>query len=200
MKTNRKSKENILIKTIRMILLIVLLPVVIIYLIKKLFNKNQFKKQDKNKTYIYNISQLDSISGEDFEILLNDIFERLGYKCLLTKKSHDYGADLIVEKGKNKAIIQAKCYTKTVGVKAIQEIVSARNHYCVNDTIVATNNYFSKEARLLAVENNVMLIDRDVLLEIVKKTEVKVSTKNSKFSCLSPQEKMKIMAKYPYSI
>ena len=200
MKSHIKRQENKVVLTIRVLLLIVLLPVVLIYLIIKLLKNTKRKKADKEKICIYNISQLDSISGRDFELLLKDIFERLGYTCQLTKKSHDFGADLVIEKGKSKAIVQAKCYTKTVGVKAIQEIVSAKNHYNVYDTIVATNNYFSKEATLLATENNVMLIDRDVLAGLIKQTEVKVSTTETKFSCFSSVEKAKITAKYPYSI
>ncbi len=200
MKSHIKRKENKLVKTIRIVLLIVLFPVVFIYLCVMLVKNIKKKEKDKNKIHIYSISQLDSISGRDFELLLKDIFERLGYKCLLTKKSHDYGVDLVIEKGKNKAIVQAKCYSKTVGIKAIQEIVSAKNHYNVYDTIVATNNYFSKEATILATENNVMLIDRDVLLELIKQTEVKVTKEDIKFSCFSNAEKEKITNKYPYWI
>ena len=200
MKSQERGKQNRFVLAIRIILLIVLLPVVIVWLIVNFFKKQKRNRKDKDKIHIYNISQLDSISGTDFELLLKDIFERLGYTCSLTKKSHDYGADIIIEKGKSKAIVQAKCYTKTVGVKAVQEIVSAKNHYGVADTIVATNNYFSKEATLLAVENNVMLIDRDVLTNLVKQTEVKVSASTSKFSCFASSERAKIEAKYPYMI
>ena len=200
MKSQARGKQNRFVLAIRIILLIVLLPLVIIWSISNFFKRHKQKRNDKDKIQIYNISQLDSISGEDFELLLKDIFERLGYACTLTKKSHDYGADIVIEKGKSKAIVQAKCYTKTVGIKAVQEIVSAKNHYGVTDTIVATNNYFSKEATLLAVENNVMLIDRDVLTSLVKQTEVKVSATASKFSCMSVNEKTKIESKYPYMI
>lgn len=200
MNIKTRNKENRLIKTIRIMLLIVLFPFVLIYLCVNLFKNKKRNHLSEEKISIYNISQLDSISGADFEILLKDIFENLGYSCKLTKKSHDFGADLIIEKGNKKAIVQAKCYNKTVGVKAIQEIVSAKNHYNVYDTIVATNNRFSKEATILATENNVLLIDRDVLMGLIKQTGVKVSSTETKFSCFSSAERKKIESKYPHWI
>ena len=90
--------------------------------------------------------------------------------------------------------------TSGVGPKITGATIGRVVDYGVTDTIVATNNYFSKEATLLAVENNVMLIDRDVLTSLVKQTEVKVSATASKFSCMSVNEKTKIESKYPYMI
>ena len=67
-------------------------------------------------------------------------------------------------------------------------------------TIVATNNRFSKEAIILATENNVLLIDRDVLMGLIKQTGVKVSSTETKFSCFSSAERKKIESKYPHWI
>lgn len=195
-----KKKENVILRAMRVILIIILLPFVLIYLLKNAIKKSKQKKSDREKIEIYNISQLSSVSGKDFELLLKDIFERLGYECELTKSSHDYGADIVAKKGRKSLIIQAKCYSSTVGVKAIQEIVSARKHYNMFDAVVVTNSYFSKEAETLASENDVKLIDRNTLEQLIKQTNVKVSSQNVRYSCMSDVEKNKITARFPHWI
>lgn len=70
-------------------------------------------------------------------------------------------------------LIQAKQYSNTVGNKAIQEIYSAipmyEDHFQMRfKPIVVTNNFFSNPARNLAEVNNVLLVDRDNLIELDK--------------------------------
>ena len=43
---------------------------------------------------------------KEFEKLLKTIFEKQGYHVSLTKKSHDYGADLILNKNTYKEDIK----------------------------------------------------------------------------------------------
>lgn len=197
---NNTNSENSAVKMIRILLIIVLLPIVIIYLIFSGIKKRKQKALDKEKVQIFNISQLDRLSGIEFEELLKDIFVRLGYKVQSTKASHDYGADLVITKGNQSAVIQAKCYSGTVGIKAIQEIISSKNHYGAKDLIVATNSYFSKDASVLASENDVKLIDREVLKTLLEKTDVKVATERQKYSATIKENAQEIERKYPYWI
>ena len=97
-------------------------------------------------------------------------------------------------------IIQAKCYTRTVGVKAVQEIIAGRNHYNIYDAMVITNNYFSREAENLAVESNVTLADRTVLEKMVRKYDVRIEKNSINFSSLSKESKNEICAKYRFWI
>lgn len=197
---NNFNNESIFLKLIRVILIIALLPIVIIYLIFSLSKKRKMQKEDREKVEIFNISQIDRLSGVEFENLLKNVFERLGYNVSLTKSSHDYGADLIISKGKQSAVVQAKCYAGTVGIKAIQEIISSKNHYGAKDLIVATNNTFSRDAIALATENDVKLIDRQVLADLIEKTKVKVATEKQKFSATGEFSAKEIEQKYPYWI
>ena len=82
----------------------------------------------------------------------------------------------------------------------MQEIIASRKHYGVNDVIVATNNYFSKEAQLLADENDVVLMDRDVLFNLIKKYDVHIDTSAKKYVATSADSVREIEAKYRFWI
>ena len=193
-------KENAFVKIIRIFLLIVLFPVVLIYILVNFVKKNKEKQLNKDKVAVFNMSQIDLLSGVEFEKFLKQLFEKLGYSVSLTKKSHDFGVDLVVTKKNKTSIVQAKCYGKTVGVRAIQEIVAAKSHYLCNDAIVATNNYFSKEAMLLASENQITLLDRDVISSLVKKFDIHIDKEKNNICAISQKAVFEIERKYKFWI
>ena len=182
----------------RKILIVILFPVIFCWAI---YRKIKFRNKNKTDSVDFlNISQIDGLSGTDFEKLLKEIFEKQGYSVSMTKPSHDYGADLVLEKNKKISLVQAKCYSKNIGIKAIQEIISARKHYDADELFVATNRYFSKDAMVLATEHNVRLIDRDVLVMLVKKYMPKISASSKKYVATLDLEKQKIEQKYRFWI
>lgn len=197
---NKFNKEPIISRVIRIILIFVLFPIVLIYLICTAIKKHKRSVQDREKVSVFNISQLDRLSGTEFEELLKDIFERLGYNVQKTRASHDYGADLIIKKAGQVAVVQAKCYSGTVGIKAVQEIISSKKHYGAKDLIVATNSSFSRDASILASEYDVKLIDRETLKTLIEKTHIKVATEKQKFSATNNESVSGIEKKYPYWI
>lgn len=181
----------------RFVLIIVLLPVVIVWLAIRLFKR---KKHDYDSIDFYNVSQIDSLSGVEFENLLKSIFTGLGYEVTLTKKSHDYGADLVLKKNGVCSIVQAKCYEKNIGIKAIQEIISAKKHYGAEEMFVATNRYFSRDAEILAAEHDVRLIDRDVLTKLMRDYMPKIELNERKRVATNDAEKREIEARYRFWI
>ena len=199
-KRNKVYKENSFIKFVRVILIIVLFPVVIIYLFTSVIKKMRERKTNRDKIKIYNISQIDSFSGSEFEGYLKLLFEKMGYSVELTKKSKDFGADLVLKKNGKTSIVQAKCYSKTVGVKAVQEVFSAKKHYTADEAIVVTNNYFSKEANLLAIENDIKLLDREALESLSTKFDIRFEREKPKFSALTKGAVYEIETKYKHWI
>lgn len=192
---NRKKRK---INVFRLILIILLFPIIFIWAICRKF---KYSKRQKNENIdILNISQIDSLSGSEFENLLKEIFEKQGYFVETTKKSHDYGADLVLKKNNQLSIVQAKCYSKNIGIKAIQEIISAKRHYEADELFVATNRYFSKDAIILASEHDVRLIDRDVLTRLVHDYLPKISVSGKKYVATLDEEKRKIEEKYRFWI
>ena len=120
------------------------------------------------------ISEVDKMSGIEFEEFLKALYIKLGYNVKLTKKSGDFGADLIIEKNGIQELVQAKCYTThKVSLSAIQEITGAKKHYQINNASVVTNNYFTEPAKQLASENGVKLIDRVALVNLMFHNELR---------------------------
>ncbi len=192
----RKKKKGFwtvaLINLLKFVLRIVLFPFVLVFLIKKYLSN----KKTKDKVAVFSMSQIDSLSGTDFEKFLCEVFEKLGYKVETTKASHDYGADLLVSKNGKLSVVQAKCYAGAVGIKAVQEIVSAKHHYNADDAIVATNNYFSKDAEILAFETDVKLIDRVTIENLLKKYEFKIEKTSDSFMATSEKSKSEINQRF----
>jgi restriction system protein len=110
------------------------------------------------------IAELDKLEGQDFEKYLELLFRKLGYKVKRTPYRGDYGADLIIQKDGVQTVVQAKRYKRSVGVKAIQEAVTAKEYYKCSQAMVVTNSYYSQQARKLAKANRVRLWDRNELV------------------------------------
>ncbi|CAM3061023.1 restriction endonuclease [Paenibacillus sediminis] len=114
------------------------------------------------------IEDVDMMDGHEFERFVAKLFVRMGYSATVTKGSGDQGVDVIVEKNGRKYGIQAKCLSNAVNNKAIQEVVAGISHYRLDKAIVVTNRYFNSSATELALSNNVVLWDRDVLKEKIE--------------------------------
>lgn len=153
---------------IKYFLAIVFFPVVIIfYLAKKLIKKIQLKLLEEYLSKL-SIDSIDTLSGEEFEELLFAVFLTKGYTVTKTKKSHDYGADLILTKNDIKIVIQCKLYyNRSVSNSAVQEISTAKAYYQADCAIVITNSTFTKPATILAENTGVKLIGRDKILHLI---------------------------------
>lgn len=129
----------------------------------------------KEKQYLKSIGikDVDDLSGLEFEKFLEFLFKDLGYKVTRTQYAGDYGADLIIEKDGLRTVVQAKRYKGSVGVKAIQEIVAAKNYYDADSCMVVTNSRFTDQAFRLAKKNHVRLIGRKRLRELINQARKK---------------------------
>lgn len=97
--------------------------------------------------------------GIEFEYLVQHFFEERGCAIFETPQSYDYGADLVLYYRGYILVIQCKCWSAPVGVKAVQEVAGAVPYYHANAGIVISNQSFTTQARRLALANQVMLID-----------------------------------------
>jgi len=116
------------------------------------------------------LSDVDRLSGKDFETYLATRFRALGYKVEQTKLVGDYGADLILMREGYRTVVQAKRYSKNVGVKAVQEVLGAKAKYDAQNAIVVTNSGYTKEAVELAHSAGVDLWGRDRLISEILRT------------------------------
>ena len=111
------------------------------------------------------IEAIDQMPGVQFESRLRLLFEDLGYDVFQTQASNDFGADLIVDKGGTRGVVQAKRSQAPIGKSAVQEAVAALAYWRAEYAIVVTNRTFTSGARSLAEANAVQLWDRQKLIE-----------------------------------
>ena len=106
------------------------------------------------------MSQIDKMSGEDFEKYLGILYKRAGYKIEFTPGTMDFGADLIVSKYGVRTVVQAKRYRKQVGEAAVQQALSGKEYYHADICMVVTNSDYTYAAKELAKKAGVRLINR----------------------------------------
>ena len=115
------------------------------------------------------IREIDVMGGEVFERYLEVLFSRLGYRVERTRFVGDYGGDLVLRKDGVRTVVQAKRHAKNVGVKAVQEAVAAKGYYGCDEAMVVCNRSYTRQAEELALRNDVVLWDRDELVERLSK-------------------------------
>ena len=113
------------------------------------------------------VAELKKLSGIEFEEYLANLFLTHGYSIQMTPSTGDYGADLLLKKGSQLIAVQAKCYSGSVGVTAVQEALSGMAYYrCHSAWVVTTGNYTANAVEL-ANKSDVRLIDSHELGKLV---------------------------------
>lgn len=135
------------------------------------------------------IHEIDKMDGRQFENYLGQLFKAQGYKVIVTQATGDYGADLVIDKDGKKIVVQAKRYSKNVGIKAVQEAYAAIGHYNASEAWVVTNSDYTEAACTLAKSNSVKLIQREQLIEMILKMKHGESVQTAK-----QQEEMSSMS------
>ncbi len=136
-----------------------MLGIIALRLVPELYEIWRFRKAG--------MAEIDQMSGLQFEKYLEDLFTRLGYRVERTRYVGDQGGDLILTKGGERILVQAKRYSKRVGNKAVQEAAAARPHYKCTKAMVVANQEFTNQAHDLARSNQVELWGRRKLAETV---------------------------------
>lgn len=142
-------------------IIITIVGLLIIYCIVKYTIKFLISKVKRIRYLKSNIGVVDKMTGVQFEEYLAAHFDNLGYKVEHIGQSGDYGADLLLYRDGKSVVVQAKRYQDKVGVKAVQEVISAKEYYGCNNAMVVTNSYFTPNAVQMATQCNVELWDRD---------------------------------------
>ena len=113
---------------------------------------------------------LDRMTGTEFVDFLADSFENKGYHVRKNPPTHDFGADLIVDKFGETIAVQAKCRKQAARITAVQEVHGARSYYHTRRAMVISIGGFTKSAIKLANRLGVELWDRKKLFDEISKT------------------------------
>jgi restriction system protein len=108
--------------------------------------------------------EINHMSGSQFEQRLGVMFRDLGYRADVIGAIGDFGADILLTKDGQKTAVQAKRWNRRVGIRAVQEVRSARDYYAADAAIVVTNGEFTKAARALAAKTEVALWNGSTLM------------------------------------
>ena len=133
-----------------------LVVVVGLYYVKRRFLRRRLKE--------YELARIDQMTGREFEECCADIYRGLGLVVELTQQSRDQGADLILEGGGVRTVVQTKRQAGPVGNWAVQEVHAARQFYSATHAIVITNSTYTPQAKELAKATSVELLDRSDLV------------------------------------
>ena len=121
---------------------------------------NSGKKGTKTKKYAQKIR-----TGIDYENYIKEILQKDSFKVTKTPTTGDQGVDLIAAKNNIRIAIQCKFYSKSVGNKAVQEVIAGKDYYGCQYACVVSNNAFTPAAKKLASVSHVLLLNEDNIAE-----------------------------------
>ena len=101
------------------------------------------------------------MDGYAYESHVAKRLKSMGYRNVeITAKSGDFGADILAKDWRGfKICFQCKRYNGPVGVKAVQEAISARTFYKCRKAAVVTPSVFTDGAKKLAKTSGVKLYE-----------------------------------------
>lgn len=111
------------------------------------------------------IKDIDALSGRDFEHLLVPLFKARGFKVELTPLVGDWGADLILSKDGQTMVVQAKRWKKDVGVKALGDVLRARDKYRADAMLYVATAGYTNQAKQQAAASGIILWDRERFID-----------------------------------
>lgn len=100
------------------------------------------------------------LSGMEFEDVIAELYNKLGYDVKQTKRTRDGGKDIIIRKpdllGDFIYYVECKKYAaeRHIGLGIVKSLVGTVNTDRVNGGIVATTSFFSRDAKKFVLENN----------------------------------------------
>lgn len=112
------------------------------------------------------LREIDIMDGLEFGQWCAWLLQQKGYSVKMTKGGNDRGADMIAQKDGHKFAVLCKRYMSHVNIKAVQEVIAAKHYYQCDRATIITNWYFSQNAMEMANAVDVLLIDRDKLIQM----------------------------------
>jgi len=111
------------------------------------------------------------LSGHDFEHFVARLLQEMGYTTEVTKKTGDYGVDIIAKKEHKIIAVQCKRYAETnsVGNQDIQRCLGSMHKINAKKSIFVTTSHYTKQALQQAVDAPIELWDKNTLHDYVKK-------------------------------
>lgn len=122
------------------------------------------KKREREEELLKIVgSDINSMTGVEFEIVCQKLIENMGFETETTKASGDGGIDIVAYNHQpllsGKYIIQCKRYTGSVGEPIIRDLYGVVMSERANKGILMTTGHFTKSAETFAEGKPIELID-----------------------------------------
>jgi len=125
--------------------------------------ENKIKQQQTKKVYSDGellTTEIDNMSGTDFERLMEMYYQDKGYKVQRIGGSGDYEVDLILQDKKGfKIAVQCKRWKKDVGNNTVLRLNSGKRVHGCYDAWIVTTSHFTRSAKEAAESLNIKLIN-----------------------------------------
>ncbi len=127
-------------------------------LVKQVKRDRRFKQQR-------GLKPLQSLTWQQFEQVMGNMFERLGYKVTETGQGGaDGGIDLLLRKQRGVFLVQCKRWNKgSVGAPVVREMFGLMMHHQAQGVKIVTTGKFTKEAIAFAKGKPIDLLDGEIL-------------------------------------
>jgi restriction system protein len=107
---------------------------------------------------------VDSLDGWEFEQWCGQWLMEHGFDNVeVTRGSGDYGADVLCKKDGVTYAVQCKHYTGKVPYRAVEEVVTARQYYQRDKSMIITSSVLTPQAQEAADKLKVLVVDAGVL-------------------------------------
>jgi HJR/Mrr/RecB family endonuclease len=144
---------------------------------------NIFGTKTESKPKVQTITDIDRLNPNLFEATIGALYNKQGFEVYLTPYSNDKGVDVVVLKNGENYLIQAKQTKSLVGNEAIQEICTAKKYYEDKfkeqfKLLTITNNDYSSSATILAKSNDITLLNRGHLENLIANNDITIQDIN----------------------
>lgn len=144
---------------------------------------NIFGTKTESKPKVQTIVDIDRLNPNLFEATIGALYNKQGFEVYLTPYSNDKGVDVVVLKNGENYLIQAKQTKSLVGNEAIQEICTAKKYYEDRfkeqfKLLTITNNDYSSSATILAKSNDITLLNRGHLENLIANNDITIQDIN----------------------
>ncbi len=144
---------------------------------------NIFGTKTESKAKVQTLTDIDRLNPNLFEATIGALYKKQGFEVYLTPYSNDKGVDVVVLKNGENYLIQAKQTKSLVGNEAIQEICTAKKYYEDRfkeqfKLLTISNNDYSSSATILAKSNDITLLNRGHLENLVTENSITIQDIN----------------------
>jgi restriction system protein len=113
----------------------------------------------------------------EFENLVSNLFEQIGFQAKQTRSSKDGGVDAIAFDPRpilgGKVVVQAKRYKNVVGVSAVRDLYGTMINEGANKGILVATSHYGPDAYEFAKDKPIELIDGGGLLYLLEQQGIK---------------------------